>query len=350
MFKLFKSLYNHKDIYMRKIALITGITGQDGAYLAKFLKEKNYKVIGTYTGIKPNLYRLKKLNILKKIILIKMNINNSSQISKILERYKINEIYNLASQSYVDKSFKNPINTNKVNALGALYLLEAIKKGDKTIKFYQASSSEMFGNSKNVFQSEKTKFEPQSPYAISKLFAHYMTRHYRETYNIFAVSGILFNHESPLRDENFVSSKIIKGLINFKNNKGQAIELGNINIKRDWGYSKEYVVQMWKMLQTKKPDDYVIATGKSHSLKKMINISINYLNIKAKWIGKGLNLKLVNISNNKTIIRINKKYFRPNDINSTKGNISKAKKILNWKPKTSFKNLIKILINDKIKQ
>ena len=350
MFKLLKSLYNHKNIYMRKIALITGITGQDGAYLAKFLKGKNYRVIGTYTGQKPNLFRLKKLNISKKIILKKMNINSSIQILKILKRYNFDEIYNLAAQSYVDKSFENPINTNKVNALGALYLLEAIKKRDKKIKFYQASSSEMFGNSKNIFQSEKTKFEPQSPYAISKLFAHYITRHYRETYNIFAVSGILFNHESPLRDENFVSSKIIKGLIDFKKNKGKTIELGNINIKRDWGYSKEYVVQMWKMLQTKKPGDYVIATGKSHSLKELIDISTNYLNIKAKWKGKGINLKLVNIPDNRIIIRINKKYFRPNDIYSTKGNISKAKKFLKWKPKTSFKKLIKILINDKIKE
>ncbi len=335
---------------MGKIALITGITGQDGSYLAEFLIKKNYKIIGTFSTKKPNLNKINKLNLKKKIIFEKLNINNSSQISKLLKKYKINEFYNLASQSYVDKSFKHPLKTTKINALGVLQILEEIKNRKLKIKFYQASSSEMFGNSKSNKQSEKTRFDPESPYAISKLFSHYITLYYRKTHKLFAVSGILFNHESPLRQNKFVISKIINGLIKVKKKEKIIIELGNINIKRDWGYSKEYVVQMWKMLQTKNPDDYIIATGESHSLKDLINYATAYLNIRTKWIGKGLKTKLINLENDKVIVKINKKFFRPSDIKSTKGNISKAKKNLKWKPKVNLKKLIKILIDEKLKK
>ncbi len=335
---------------MGKIALITGITGQDGSYLAEFLIKKNYKIIGTFSTKKPNLNKINKLNLKKKIIFEKLNINNSSQISKLLKKYKINEFYNLASQSYVDKSFKHPLKTTKINALGVLQILEEIKNRKLKIKFYQASSSEMFGNSKSNKQSEKTRFDPESPYAISKLFSHYITLYYRKTHKLFAVSGILFNHESPLRQSKFVISKIINGLIKVKKKEKIIIELGNINIKRDWGYSKEYVVQMWKMLQTKNPDDYIIATGESHSLKDLINYATAYLNIRTKWIGKGLKTKLINLENDKVIVKINKKFFRPSDIKSTKGNISKAKKNLKWKPKVNLKKLIKILIDEKLKK
>tara|TARA_B100001248_G_C27377780_1_gene455255 strand:- start:207 stop:1214 length:1008 start_codon:yes stop_codon:yes gene_type:complete len=335
---------------MGKIALITGITGQDGSYLAEFLIKKKYKIIGTFSTKKPNLNKINKLNLKKKIIFEKLNINNSSQISKLLKKYKINEFYNLASQSYVDKSFKHPLKTTKINALGVLQILEEIKNRKLKIKFYQASSSEMFGNSKSNKQSEKTRFDPESPYAISKLFSHYITLYYRKTHKLFAVSGILFNHESPLRQSKFVISKIINGLIKVKKKEKVIIELGNINIKRDWGYSKEYVVQMWKMLQTRNPDDYIIATGESHSLKDLINYATAYLNIKTKWIGKGLKTKLINLENDKVIVKINKKFFRPSDIKSTKGNISKAKKNLKWKPKVNLKKLIKILIDEKLKK
>ena len=335
---------------MGKIALITGITGQDGSYLAEFLIKKKYKIIGTFSTKKPNLNKINKLNLKKKIIFEKLNINNSSQISKLLKKYKINEFYNLASQSYVDKSFKHPLKTTKINALGVLQILEEIKNRKLKIKFYQASSSEMFGNSKSNKQSEKTRFDPESPYAISKLFSHYITLYYRKTHKLFAVSGILFNHESPLRQSKFVISKIINGLIKVKKKEKVIIELGNINIKRDWGYSKEYVVQMWKMLQTRNPDDYIIATGESHSLKDLINYATAYLNIKTKWIGKGLKTKLINLENDEVIVKINKKFFRPSDIKSTKGNISKAKKNLKWKPKVNLKKLIKILIDEKLKK
>ena len=331
---------------MRKIALITGINGQDGAYLAQFLLKKKYKVIGTHKSNKPNILKLKRLGIEKKVKLRKMDLGRLKDIQKIFNKYKINEVYNLASQSYIDKSFYDPIKTSDINAVGVLRLLETIRSKKYKIKFYQASSSEMFGNNKNYKQSETSRFDPQSPYAVSKLYGHFITKNYRESYNIFAVSGILFNHESPLRDKKFVTSKVIQGLIDIKNNKINKIKLGNINIKRDWGYSKEYVAQMWKMMQLKKPNDYIIATGKAHSLKKLINIATKNLGMKTKWKGSGSNLKLINKLNNKVIILSDKKFFRPSDVICTRGDISKAKKDLNWKPKTSFNQLVNILIKD----
>ena len=335
---------------MKKTALITGINGQDGAYLAEFLIRKNYRVIGTdKSNSKDKTWRLKKLGIEKKIILIKLNIENISQIKKVLGKYKIDEVYNLAAQSFVHKSFRNPIMNANVTALGALRILETIREKKLKTKFYQASSSEMFGNSHSKKQSEETKFDPQSPYAISKLFAHYVTKNYRTSYNLFAVSGILFNHESPLRSNEFVTKKIINGLIKILNNKKKFIELGNIFAKRDWGYSKEYVVQMWKILQLKKADDFVIATGKSYSIKNFIDIATKHLKMKTKWIGKGINIKLINIKDKKVIVKINKNLFRPSDVNHTRGDIRKAYKFLKWKPKINLVRLVKLMIDEEIK-
>ncbi len=331
---------------MKKTALITGVLGQDGAYLADFLIKKKYVVIGTDKSKNPKkMWRLNKLKIKNKIIFKKINIENQREINKILNDYKINEIYNLAAQSYVFGSFFNPIQTANITAIGTLRILEAIRKKNLKIKFYQASSSEMFGNTKTKKQSENSNFDPQSPYAISKLFAHFLTKNYRKSYGIFAVSGILFNHESPLRSDEFVTKKIINGLIKIKNKKQNYIELGNINAKRDWGYSKEYVEQMWKMLQLRKPNDFVIATGKSYSIKEFINICTKYLKIQTRWVGSGVKLKLVNLENKKVIIKINKKFFRPSEVNHTEGNISKAKKLLKWKPKINFKKLVKLMID-----
>ncbi len=334
---------------MKKIALITGINGQDGAYLGEFLLKKKYKVIGTYRSKNSNFDNLKKIGIKKKIILTKMDVEKLSDIEKVFKNFKVDEVYNLASQSYVDKSFKSPLRTVNINAVGVLRILEIIRKQKYKIKYYQASSSEMFGNSKSSRQSEKTKFDPKSPYAISKLFGHFITKNYRESYNIFAVSGILFNHESPLRDKRFITSKVIKGLIDIKNKRIRKILIGNVNIKRDWGYSKEYVTQMWKMMQAKKPKDFIIATGKAHSIKQLVNIVTKELGMKTKWIGKGSNLKLINKINNNIIISTDKRYYRPLDVNSTRGNISRARRDLGWKPKTNFKKLIKILIEDNLK-
>jgi GDPmannose 4,6-dehydratase len=335
---------------MRKTALITGVTGQDGSYLAQFLLGKKYRVIGTVRKkLNSKTWRLKKLKIDNKIILEKMDLEKIEDINMIFYKYKINEVYNLASQSFVNTSFSTPIKTTNITALGVIRILETIKNINPKIKFYQASSSEMYGNTLSNKQSEKTKFNPQSPYAISKLFGHYITKNYRNSYNLYAVSGILFNHESPLRSNEFVTKKIISGLINIINKKKKFIELGNVYSKRDWGYAKEYVVQMWKMLQLKKADDFVIATGKTHSIKELIDIATKYLNLNVKWVGSGLKLKLINNGNNQTIIKINKKFFRPADVNRTKGNIEKAVKILKWKPKITFKKLVRLIIEEELK-
>jgi GDPmannose 4,6-dehydratase len=255
----------------------------------------------------------------------------------------------LASQSFVETSFNSPLNTANITGLGTLRILESIKSIDPKIKFYQASSSEMFGDILEDRQDEKTPLNPKSPYAISKVFGHYITKNYREAYNIFAVSGILFNHESPLRGEEYITRKIILGLVKILKNDLKCLEIGNIYVKRDWGFAKEYVEAMWLMLQQKKPEDFVIATGKTYSIKEFINRAVRILNLKTKWVGKGLNEKLINIKNKKIIIKINPKFFRPSEVNIIRGDQSKAKKKLKWTPKTNLNDLIKIMIKDEIK-
>ena len=335
---------------MKKIALITGVSGQDGAYLSKLLLEKNYKVVGTdRRSARASNWRLKRLGIENKIIFEEMEIGEIYEVDRIFNKYNFDEVYNLAAQSFVGTSFNSPLNTSNITGLGVLRILETIKAKNKRIKFYQASSSEMFGDVLENFQSEKTPLNPQSPYAIAKVFGHYMTQNYRESYGMYAVSGILFNHESPLRGEEFVTRKIIIGLIKIIKGDLDYLELGNINAKRDWGFAKEYVEAMWLMLQQKKPEDYVVSTGKTYSIKDFINKTVKILNLKTKWTGKGLNEKLINTANGKTIVKINSKFFRPAEVNILKGNASKAKKKLKWMPKTSLENLIKIMINDEIK-
>ena len=327
----------------KKTALITGISGQDGAYLAQFLLKKNYKVIGTdRRSARSNNWRLIELNIENKVILEDLDITEINNLIRIFQKYNIDEIYNLAAQSFVKSSFDNPIQTSLVNAMAPLSFLEIIRNQKKKIKFYQASTSEMFGKHKINKQNEKTNFHPRSPYATSKTFAHYSVQNYREAYNIFAVSGILFNHESPLRGEEFITRKITIGLAKIK--------LGNIYAKRDWGFAGDYVEAMWKMMQNKIPKDYVIATGQNHSVKDFINMTTKILNLKTQWVGKGLNEKLINKLNKKIIIEIDKKYFRPTEVENLKGDYLKAKKDLKWKPKTNFKNLVKMMIEADLKR
>ena len=334
----------------KKIALITGISGQDGAYLAEFLLEKNYKIIGTdRRSARGNNWRLDRLGITKKIIYEEMELGELYEIEKIFRKYKIDEVYNLAAQSFVATSFNSPLNTSNITGLGVLRILETIKNTNKKIKFYQASSSEMFGKIAENKQSEKTPLNPQSPYAISKVFGHYITDNYRKSYNLYAVSGILFNHESPLRGEEFVTRKIVRGLVKILNNDLKNIELGNIYAKRDWGYAKEYVVAMWKMLQQKRPKDYVISTGKTFNIKHFINLATDYLGLKTKWQGKGIREKLINLNNKKVLININPKLFRPAEVNILRGNSYLAKKELNWFPNTDLKNLVKIMIDEELK-
>tara|TARA_Y100000816_G_scaffold54464_1_gene35188 strand:- start:1436 stop:2452 length:1017 start_codon:yes stop_codon:yes gene_type:complete len=335
----------------KKTALITGISGQDGAYLAKFLLKKNYKVIGTdRRSARSNNWRLIELNIENKVILEDLDITEINNLIRIFQKYNIDEIYNLAAQSFVKSSFDNPIQTSLVNAMAPLSFLEIIRNQKKKIKFYQASTSEMFGKHKINKQNEKTNFHPRSPYATSKTFAHYSVQNYREAYNIFAVSGILFNHESPLRGEEFITRKITIGLAKIMLGKQKKIKLGNIYAKRDWGFAGDYVEAMWKMMQNKIPKDYVIATGQNHSVKDFINMTTKILNLKTQWVGKGLNEKLINKLNKKIIIEIDKKYFRPTEVENLKGDYLKAKKDLKWKPKTNFKNLVKMMIEADLKR
>jgi GDPmannose 4,6-dehydratase len=268
------------------------------------------------------------------------DLSDSGSLNRIINNINPDEIYNLAAQSHVKISFQIPEYTSDVNALGPLRLLEIIRHyKKKKIKLYQASSSEMFGKSKPP-QDEKTLFQPRSVYAISKVFAYHSVIHYRDAYNIYACNGILFNHESPRRGVNFVTKKITQGLTRIKNGKQKTLFLGNLYSRRDWGHAKDYVVSMWKILQQNKPDDYVVATRTSYSVKDFINITAKKLNIKLIWKHKGLNEVGINKTNNKIIIRIDKKYFRETEVDDLIGNYSKAKKILNWEPKFTFDKLV----------
>ena len=329
----------------KKTALITGISGQDGAYLAEFLLKKNYKVIGIERRSARNLnWRLEKLSISDKIIIEDSDIKEVNNLIRIFQKYKVHEVYNLAAQSFVKSSFDNPIETTLVNAVGTLNLLETIRNQNAKIKFYQASTSEMFGEHGKKKQNELTNFHPRSAYATSKTFSHFTVQNYREAFKMFAVNGILFNHESPLRGEEFITRKISLGLAKIISGKQKILKLGNIYAKRDWGYAKDYVEAMWKMLQVKKPEDFVIATGKTYSVKEFINKSVKILNLNTKWVGNGLNEKLIDLNKKKPIIIIDKSYFRPAEVNILRGDYSKAKRILKWSPKTNLDDLAKIML------
>ena len=278
-------------------------------------------------------------------------MTDSSSILNLIKKTKPDEIYNLAAQSHVQVSFEVPEYSAEVNSLGALRILEAIKNLnlEKKVKFYQAGTSEMFGRTKERYQNEKTPFYPASPYGVSKCFAHWITVNYREAYKIFACNGILFNHESPIRGETFVTKKIIQGLIRIKYGHQEKLFLGNLYSKRDWGHARDYVEAMWKMLQIKKPQDFVIATGKTYSVKDFINKCVKILGLKTKWVGKGLNERLIDLKNNRPIIVIDKKFFRPTEVNILRGDYSKAKKILKWKPKTGIDELARLMIESDMK-
>jgi GDPmannose 4,6-dehydratase len=338
---------------MSKIALIFGVTGQDGAYLSSFLIKKKYIVHGVKrrsSSINTNridhIYQdphLKKRN----FILHYGDISDSISVSSLINQILPDEIYNLAAQSHVGVSFEIPEYTANVDGIGALRILETIRQNryKKNIKYYQAGTSEMFGgNTLERFQNEKTKFYPKSPYGAAKLYAHWITINYREAYKIFACNGILFNHESPIRGETFVTKKIVSGLCKIKSNQIEKIYLGNLYAKRDWGHAQDYVEAMWKMMQQKKPDDYVIATGKQYTVKQFINLTAKLLKLKINWKGKGINEKAYS-KDGKVIIEIDKKYFRPTEVNSLLGSSIKARRILKWKPKMNLEMLIKDMIS-----
>ena len=335
-----------------KKALITGITGQDGYYLTKLLLKKNYQVHGIKrrtslinTQRIDEFFENKNLKD-KNFFLYHGDMTDSSSLISILNKVKPDEIYNLAAQSHVKVSFEIPEYTANSDALGVLRLLEAVKSTNliNKTKIYQASTSELYGKTPPP-QNEKTQFYPRSPYAVAKLYAYWIIINYREAYNLFACNGVLFNHESPLRGETFVTRKITRGLSRIKLGLQKKIQLGNLEAKRDWGHAKDYALAMWKILQQKKADDFVIATGNQYSVKDFTNIAAKRLGIKIKWIGKGLQEKAINLENNSVIVEVNKKYFRPTEVASLKGDITKAKKILKWKPKISFKKLVEEMVD-----
>ena len=338
----------------KKTALIYGVTGQDGSYLAKFLLNRGYLVHGIKR--RASSFNTTRIDDIYKDRHIKQNnfhlhygdLTDSLSVLKNIQILQPDEIYNLGAQSHVGVSFEVPEYTANVDAVGTLRILDSIKtlKLEKKTKFYQAGTSEMFGASKPP-QNEQTPFYPRSPYAAAKLYAHWITINYREAYGIFACNGILFNHESPVRGETFVTQKIVKGLCEVFKKKSKKLYLGNLYAKRDWGHARDYVYAMWKMLQMKEPKDYVIATGKQYTVKQFVNLVCKNLNMKIVW--KGKNDKEKAYWNNKPIIEIDKRYFRPTEVNSLKGDYSLAKKELGWTPKIHIKTLVNEMVKSELK-
>lgn len=336
---------------MKKRALITGIRGQDGAYLAKFLLENGYEVWGAdrRTG-EGSFWRLKELNILEKTKIIPMDLLEITNIQKVIEYVKPDEIYNLAAQSFVKDSFDMPIFTAEVNAIGPLRILEAIKTIKPDIKFYQASTSEMFGKVQEIPQKESTPFYPRSPYAVSKLFAHWITVNYRESYNLFACSGILFNHESPLRGPEFVTRKISLSVAKINYNLQDKIVLGNLDSKRDWGYAPEYVEGMYLMLQQESPDDYILATGETHSIREFVETAFKIIDIEIIWQGKDVNEKGIDKKTGRILVEISPEFYRPAEVDILIGDYTKAYQKLGWKPKTKFEKIVEIMVTSDLEK
>lgn len=334
---------------MKKIALITGITGQDGSYLAEFLLNKDYEVHGIKrrsssfnTSRIDSIYESRKGD----FFLHYGDLTDSTNLIRIIQEVKPDEIYNLAAQSHVKVSFETPEYTANADAVGTLRILEAIRilGLEKKTKFYQASTSEMFGLVQEVPQKETTPFYPRSPYGVAKLYAHWITVNYREAYGIFACSGILFNHESPLRGETFVTRKITQAVAKIYCGKQDKLLLGNLSAERDWGHSRDYVEGMWLMLQQKNPDDYVLSTGRKISVREFTTMAFKCLDIDVKWVGEGVNEKGINSKTGDIIVEIDEKYFRPTEVDLLIGDSSKANQILGWSPKLSVEDLCQEMV------
>ena len=332
-----------------KTALITGITGQDGSYLAKFLLDKNYTVYGTVRrGASEKFSRLEFLKIKDKVKFIDFDLLELSNIQQVVKDINPDEIYNLAAQSFVPTSFSLPILTSDINSLGVVRLLDTILNVNKNIRFYQASTSEMFGKVQEVPQNELTRFYPRSPYGVSKLFSHYMTINYRESYDLFACSGILFNHESPLRGHEFVTKKIVSSLAKIKQGKEECLYLGNIEAQRDWGHAKDYVEAMWLMLNADIPEDYVVSSGKTTSVREFIEKTLDRLDFEYEWTGEGINNTLIDKRENKVIIKIDKRLYRPAEVDLLIGDSSKIIDRLKWSPNYNLNTLIDDMVDFEI--
>ena len=336
---------------MSKKAFVTGITGQDGSYLAEFLLKKGYEVHAITR--RSSVFTTDRINHLLEnpnLFTHHGDLTDSSNLHMLLSKIQPDEVYNLGAQSHVAVSFEVPEYTAEVDALGTLRLLNAIKDLGQNPKYYQASTSELFGGIPETEpQNEETPFYPKSPYGAAKLYAYWITVNYRESYNMFACNGILFNHESPRRGETFVTKKITKGVANISKGFQDHILLGNLNAKRDWGYAKDYVETMWLMLQQKNPDDFVISTGKAHSIREFVELAFDCINIIIEWEGDNENEIGINSSTGETLIKIDPKYYRPSEVEFLRGDSTKANKILGWKPKTSLKDLVKIMIDYDLK-
>lgn len=336
-----------------KRALITGITGQDAAYLAQLLLEKGYLVYGTHRrSSTSNFWRIKELGIYghPNLNLIEYDLTDLGNTIRVLEKAEPEEVYNLAAQSFVASSFEQPETTAQITGLGALRLLEGIRTVNPAIRFYQASTSEMFGKVQVTPQSETTPFYPRSPYGIAKLYSHWLTINYRESYNIFASSGILFNHESPLRGLEFVTRKITDSLAQIAAGKKEYFELGNLDARRDWGYAKEYVEGMWAMLQYHKPDNFVLATGRTETVRQFVELAGKYSGIPIRWEGSGLDEVGINDLTNKTVIKINPDFYRPAEVELLKGDPSRAKAELGWECRTGLEELCKMMVEADLKR
>ncbi|MBM3205349.1 GDP-mannose 4,6-dehydratase [Candidatus Shapirobacteria bacterium] len=334
----------------QKKAFITGITGQDGSYLTELLLSKGYEVHGIIR--RASTFNTDRIDHIyqdphekkRKLFLYYGDLSDSTAVDKLIRKVLPDEVYNLGAQSHVQVSFETPEYTANIVALGTLRMLEAIRNYQPKAKFYQASSSEMFGKATEIPQKETTPFHPRSPYGCSKVFAYWITKNYRESYNIFACNGILFNHESPRRGKTFVTRKISQAVARIKLGKQDKIYLGNLDAKRDWGFAGDYVEAMWRVLQQNKPDDYVIATGESHSVKEFVQLAFREVNISLVWQGKGLKEKGIDKKTKKVLVEIDPRYFRPAEVDLLIGDFSKAKKILGWKPKIKFKELVSMMI------
>ena len=330
-----------------RIALVTGITGQDGAYLAEFLLNQGYTVHGTFRRTSSvNFWRIASLGILEhpQLHLVEHDLTDGGAGIRLLERTRATEVYNLAAQSFVGLSFDQPVTTAEITGVGALHLLEAIRIVNPKIRFYQASTSEMFGKVQAVPQDESTPFYPRSPYGVAKLFAHWTTINYRESYGIFGASGILFNHESPLRGLEFVTRKITDGIARIKLGKRETLELGNLDARRDWGFAKEYVDGMWRMLQTAEAGVYVLATGKNATVREFVTLAAKAVDIEIAWQGSGEQERGIDVATGKVMVRVNPKFYRPAEVEKLVGSAAKARKELGWEAKTTLEELCSMMV------
>lgn len=334
-----------------KKAFVTGITGQDGAYLAELLLDKGYKVYGGFRRLStPNFWRLDELKVKDKIELVEVDLLDAGNLTRVISEVQPDEVYNLGAQSFVAHSFKNPVLTGKVTGLGVTNLLEAIRMVNKDIKFYQASTSELFGLVQEIPQNENTPFYPRSPYGVAKLYGHWMTINYRESYDMFASTGILFNHESPLRGLEFVTRKVTDAVAKIHHGKQDFFEIGNMDAKRDWGFAKEYVEGMWKILQAPKADNYVIATNETHSVRDWIEVCFSLIDKKIVWEGTDENETGKDANTGKILVKVNPAFYRPAEVEFLMGDYAKAKNELGWEPKVKYKELAEIMLKSDIER